>query len=251
MIFILLLLQSTALPSFDDVRYNDCTALAAKDPASGIVDATAWKQEQDHYLAAACLGLAYARDQQFDQAATHFAAAGGKADAEKDPRAPRFWAQAGNAAIASGNGVTAVVLMNKALDNPIVVGAERGEMLIDRARAKVAFDDPNGAVTDLADARKLAPENPTAWLLSATLSRRMNVLAGALSFIETAAKLAPRNPAVALEAGNIAAAAGDDAAAKRQWEQVLAIAPNSKAAATARTQLAVLADGQPPAGDGR
>jgi tetratricopeptide (TPR) repeat protein len=76
----------------------------------------------------------------------------------------------------------------------------------------------------LTTARKLSPENGTAWLLSATLARRMNKLSDALSYIQTTAALLPRDAAVALEAGNIAIAAGDEGAARKQWEQCIGIA---------------------------
>jgi tetratricopeptide (TPR) repeat protein len=101
----------------------------------------------------------------------------------------------------------------------------------------------------LATARQLAPENGAAWLLSATLARRLNKLPDALVFIQTAAALLPIDPAVALEAGNIAIAAGDDNTARTQWEQAIKIAPNSRQAVTARAQLATLAAETPAAQD--
>jgi tetratricopeptide (TPR) repeat protein len=97
----------------------------------------------------------------------------------------------------------------------------------------------------LATARRLAPENGAAWLLSATLARRLNKLPDALAFIQTAAALLPSDPAVALEAGNIAVAAGDDNTARAQWEQAIKIAPNSRQAVTATAQLAALAAATP------
>ena len=79
------------------------------------------------------------------------------------------------------------------------------------------WDKTDDAAKALANARTLHPENGTAWLLSATLARRMEKLPDAISYIQTAASLLPRDPAVALEAGNIAIAAGDEAAARKQW----------------------------------
>ena len=122
----------------------------------------------------------------------------------------------------------------------------RVQPLFDRARALVALNRPADAEAALTTARKLSPENGTAWLLSATLARRMNKLPDALSYIQTTAALLPRDAAVALEAGNIAIAAGDEAAARKQWQQSIAIAPNSRQAATAKAQLAALATSAPP-----
>jgi tetratricopeptide (TPR) repeat protein len=158
-----------------------------------------------------------------------------------DARAARFWAQAGNAALAADTPDAALAALDKALAAQTLESAERADSEVDRARALVALNRPADAEAALTTARKLSPENGTAWLLSATLARRMNKLSDALSYIQTTAALLPRDAAVALEAGNIAIAAGDEAAARKQWEQSIAIAPNSRQAATAKAQLAALA----------
>lgn len=78
------------------------------------------------------------------------------------------------------------------------------------------------------------------WLLSATLSRRLNRLTEAQTQIEKAAELRPTDPAIALEAGLIAVFAGRIDAARKSWRSVIAIAPNSDSAGTARGYLAQL-----------
>jgi tetratricopeptide (TPR) repeat protein len=163
-----------------------------------------------------------------------------------DARAARFWAQAGNAALAADTPDAALAALDKALASQTLESTERADSEVDRARALVALNRPADAEAALTTARKLSPENGTAWLLSATLARRMNKLADALSYIQTTAALLPRDAAVALEAGNIAIAAGDEAAARKQWQQSIAIAPNSRQAATATAQLAALAASAPP-----
>ena len=140
----------------------------------------------------------------------------------------------------------ALAALDKALAAQTLETAERADSEIDRARALVALRRPADAEAALTTARTLSPENGTAWLLSATLARRMNKLPDALSYIQTTAALLPRDAAVALEAGNIAIAAGDEATARMQWEQSITIAPNSRQAATAKAQLAALAAGAPP-----
>ena len=125
---------------------------------------------------------------------------------------------------------------------------ERADSEVDRARALVALNRPADAEKSLSTARQLSPENGTAWLLSATLARRLGKLPDALGYIQTSAALLPRDAAVALEAGNIAIAAGDEAAARKQWEQTIAIAPASRQANSAQAQLAALsANPTPPA----
>jgi tetratricopeptide (TPR) repeat protein len=134
-----------------------------------------------------------------------------------------------------------VEALAKALASKSLNNAERADSEVDRARALVALGKSAEGEAALATARQLAPENGSAWLLSATLARRLNNLPDALTYIQTSAALRPRDPAVALEAGNIAIVAGDDATARKQWEQTIAIAPDSRQAGSAKAQLAALA----------
>lgn len=229
------------LPTLNELQFTECLDLARKDAASAITDASLWAQQGGGYLARACQGFALASDFKFDLAIPLLTEAAKGAEERKDPRAARFWAQAGNAAIADDKPADALMALDRAL---IVAAAntEKADIEVDRARALVALDRSDDAVTALATARQLGPENGTAWLLSATLARRLSKLPDALTYIQTAAALLPRDPSVALEAGNIAIAAGDEAAARKQWEQTIAIAPTSRQAISAQTQLAALSE---------
>ena len=254
LLFPLFLLQAAPvaaqpLPTLDEVQFADCLTLAGKDPVSAISSASLWAQEKGGYLARACHGFALATDFKFDLAVPILTEAATLAAAKGDPRAARFWAQAGNAAIAAGQADVAVDALSKALASNTLDNNERADGEVDRARAFVALGKNADGEAALATARQLAPENGTAWLLSATLARRLNKLPDALAFIQTAAAVLPSDPAVALEAGNIAIAAGDDNMARTQWEQAIKIAPNSRQATTARAQLAALAAETPAAQD--
>ncbi len=235
------------LPTLNEVQFTECLDLARKDAPSAVTEASLWTQQNGGYLALACHGFALATDFKFDLATPILAQAAKGAEEKRDPRASRFWAQAGNAALANDQPSEGLVALDLAL---AVANAntEKADIEVDRARALVALTRPDEAVTALANARQLGPENGTAWLLSATLARRLNKLPDALTYIQTAASLLPRDPAVALEAGNIAIAAGDETSARKQWEQVIAIAPTSRQANTAQAQLAALgATSMPPA----
>lgn len=227
------------LPTLNELQFTECLDLARKDAASAITDASLWAQQGGGYLARACQGFALASDFKFDLAIPLLTEAAKGAEERKDPRAARFWAQAGNAAIADDKPADALMALDRAL---IVAAAntEKADIEVDRARALVALNRSDDAMTALASARQLGPENGTAWLLSATLARRLSKLPDALTFIQTAAALLPHDPSVALEAGNIAIAAGDEAAARKQWEQTIAIAPTSRQAISAQAQLAAL-----------
>ena len=255
MFLTLLLLQAATpaaakpLPTLDEVQFEECLTLARTDAASAVMDASLWSQQGGGYLAKACHGFALASDFRFTQAVPILTEAAQGADAKSDPRAARFWAQAGNAAIADNKPAEAMVALDKALASPAPNNAERADIEVDRGRTLVALNQPDDAAKALSSARTLGPENGTAWLLSATLARRMEKLPDAISYIQTAASLLPRDPAVALEAGNIAIAAGDEAAARKQWEQVIAIAPTSRQANSAQGQLAALSGSTPPPAD--
>ena len=238
------------LPTLNQLQFEECAALARNDPPSAVMEASLWAQQGGDYLAKACHGLALANDFRFAEAAPLFIEAARGADSRSDVRAARFWAQAGNAYIAEGMAAEAIGALDIALKSSAPAGGERADIEVDRARALVGLNRTDEAVTSLASARQLAPENGTAWLLSATLARRMNKLPDALGYVQTAAALAPRDAAVALEAGNIAIAAGDEASARTQWEQVIKIAPTSRQATTAQAQLAALGSAPtPPAAD--
>lgn len=242
---ILLMLQVTPaaqkpLPTLNELQFEECLTMARTDPASAVIEASLWNQQRGDYLAKACQGFALASDFRFAEAVPVLTEAAQGADAKSDNRAARFWAQAGNAAIAADMREQALAALDKAMQSAAPTNAERADIEVDRARTLVALSRADDAATALTNARKLGPENGTAWLLSATLARRMAKLPDALAYIQNAAALLPRDPAVALEAGNVAIAAGDETAARKQWEQAIAIAPTSRQANTAQAQLAAL-----------
>ena len=103
------------LPTLDEVQFQECLKLASKDPASAVSEASLWTQKKGGYLARACHGFALATDFKFDLAVPILTEAATMAQEKGDPRAARFWAQAGNAAIAVGQPDVAVDALAKAL----------------------------------------------------------------------------------------------------------------------------------------
>ena len=89
-----------------------------------------------------------------------------------------------------------------------LTGLALGEAHLDRARALVAAGDAGGARADLDRALADAPADPLAWLLSATLARRMRRPRRAHGPISPRRSSSSADDAsVQLEAGNIAALA--------------------------------------------
>lgn len=229
-----------AAPFADETRFDACMDMATDDPASGIVAANEWLIAGGGYFARHCLGFAYAKDGRWGAAADAFVDAARDAELARDKRAANLWTQAGNAMLATGDAEKALTYFDAALAQGVAQGLLLGELHLDRARALVVAGQTDAAEIALAEAHKLAPEDPLAWLLSATLARRLGKLDRAQADIDIAARLAPRDPEVALEAGNIAASAGKYDVARRNWTQAIDIRPEGPIAKTARAHLSEL-----------
>jgi tetratricopeptide (TPR) repeat protein len=245
-LFSLLFAQAAAAPTLAQDRLTVCEATARRDPATAVVDASAWLAESagvDRSFPQQCLGLAYVSLLRWKAAEEAFMAAhDARPESDSGGRA-RLAAMAGNAALAENRYQAARERFEMAQREALAAGdrALAGDIATDRAQALVGLGLLGDAAAVLADARRDAPQSSDAWLLSATLARRQGKLADAQAQIETAAALAPADPAVGLEAGVIAALGGRDEAARQSFNSVLSLAPNSPQAATARGYLAQLA----------
>jgi tetratricopeptide (TPR) repeat protein len=231
-------------PSFDEARFEECLKQARTDPATGITTASTWAKEASGDSAAypeQCLGHAYTSLLRWDAAERAFLTARESLSAGQHEWRARLALQAGNAALADNRADAA--LFDLSLAERDLVNEDPGIAAMietDRARALVASGKEADAAAALEKARALDPQSPNAWLLSATLARRLDKLAEAQTYIETAAKLAPSYPEIGLEAGVIAMLAGDQAAARASWQSVLALAPGDDAATSAKAYLAQL-----------
>lgn len=239
MILLLLAVQAvTGPPAPDRARYELCIDRATVDPAAAEAEAGRWQLEGGGFLAAQCLGLAYATESRFAAAAAAFERAAQDAEKAHDARVANYWQQAGNAWLASGAGAKARADLDAAIASGTLSGLALGEAQLDHARASVAVGDSKAARSDLDQALVGAAADPLAWLLSATLARRMGDLTRARADIAQALALGGDDPAVGLEAGNIAAAGGDAATARLQWRTAARQHPESLAAKAAVAALA-------------
>jgi tetratricopeptide (TPR) repeat protein len=218
-------------------RFDRCVDLAESDPRAAEDEAARWQREGGGFLSHQCLGIAYANQTRWTAAAAEFEAAARGGEIAKDKRSANYWAQAGNAWLAGGEAMKARGALNAALGSGTLQGMQRGEANLDRARAFVASGNLVDARPDLDRALVDAAADPLAWLLSATLARRTSDLPRAKKDIAEAIKLAGDDPSVQLEAGNIAAALGDEAGAKAAWNSAAKLKPDSEAARNARNAL--------------
>ncbi len=218
-------------------RYEQCLDLATDDPQRGIADATEWHTRGGRHFARQCLGMAYANLQRWGAAATEFTEAAREAEVDHDTRAARYWAQAGNAWLATGDAAKARAALDAALASGNLVALELGEARFDRARALVLLGELAGARNDIDKALETAAKDPLIWLASATLARRMGDLPRAKADAIRAHKLSPDDASVLVEIGNIAASEGDADGAQAAWREAIERQPGSDAAKAAEAAL--------------
>ena len=179
-------------------------------------------------------GNSEAAAQGFDEAA--------KASSDKDPKTARMYAAAGNLWIEANQPGKAALDLDKALALPGLEAEQRGEALLDRARAAEAQNDLITARAKLKEAAATISDDPFFWYFSAALAIREGDGAAAKAAIAKALVLAPSDPTILFEAGHVAQATGDDAAARSYWMRSAGSDPNGavgKAAARAVEMLGV------------
>jgi tetratricopeptide (TPR) repeat protein len=185
-------------------------------------------------LAAQQAGENEAAAQAFEEAA--------KASPEKEPKTARMFAAAGNMWIAAGQPGKAALNLDRALALPGLQAEQRGEALLDRARAAEAQNDLKTARAKLNEAAQTISEDPFFWYFSAALAIREGDGTTARTAIGKALTLAPSDPTILFEAGHVADFTGDQAGARSYWTRAASSDPNGpvgKAAAKAIEMLGV------------
>ena len=165
-----------------------------------------------------------------------------KASSDKDPKTARMYAAAGNLWIAADQPGKAALDLDRALALPGLEAEQRGEALLDRARAAEAQNDLKTARAKLREAAASISEDPFYWYFSAALAIRENDPATATAAIGRALTLAPSDATILFEAGHVASFTGDDQQARSYWSRALAsdpAGPVGKAAAKAIEMLGV------------
>ena len=172
---------------------------------------------------------------------------------DKDPATARMWAAAGNMWLAAGQPGKAALDLDRALALPGLEAEQRGEALLDRARAAEATNDLKTARAKLNEAAASITDDPFYWYFSAALAIREGDHSRATASIGKALTLAPSDPAVLLEAGYVADFNGDEDSARSYWRRAAEADPNgpagkaaAKAAEMAGVTPAVKAEATPP-----
>lgn len=207
-------------------------ALVAAEPAAQGCGGTGAEQ-------AVCQAMAADQAGDFAGAATAFERAAGLVK-PGDPAVDRMLAAAGNMWIAANQPGKAALDLDKALALPGLVAEQRGEALLDRARAAEAQNDLVTARTMLNDAAPSISDDPFYWYFSAALSIREQNSQAAQAAIGRALTLAPADPTILFEAGHVAQFAGDIVGARDYWQRALARDPGGPIGKAAQEALNML-----------
>ena len=188
---------------------------------------------------AACLAINRQLTGRFAEAAQQFEAGAGMLR-PGDPAIDRMLAAAGNMWIAAGQPGKAALALDKALAGTGLLADQRGEALLDRARAAEAQGDLKTARLKVSAAAETIAQDPFLWYFSAALAIRENDPATAKLAIGRALVLEPNDPTILFEAGHVFQFAGDDARARDYWTRASAADPKGKSGDAARRALAMM-----------
>ena len=186
-----------------------------------------------------CVAIAAQKAGRFAEAAGEFEA-GALMLPPGDPAGDRMLAAAGNMWIAAGRPGKAAVALDKALAGTGLLADQRGEALLDRARAAEAQNDLKTARAKIKAATESIAEDPFLWYFSAALAIRENDPATAKIAIGRALVLEPNDPTVLFEAGHVFHFAGDEAKARDFWARASVADPKGKSGDAARRALAMM-----------
>jgi len=196
-----------------------------------------------------CRALEASRAGKSEAAAAAFEQAAMATD-DKDPAKARMLAAAGNMWIAARQPGKAALALDRALVGTALQAEQRGEALLDRARAAEAQNDLKTARVKVNEAAGTISADPFYWYFSAALAIRELDKATAQSAINKALSLAPNDPTILFEAGHVAQFAGDEAKARAYWNQAALADPAGPIGKAARDAIALLptpVTGKPPA----
>jgi tetratricopeptide (TPR) repeat protein len=206
-------------------------ALAASAPASCPDVVTA-----DAFI---CRAVHATADNDPEAAAQAFEQAASQVDASSADAA-KLLAAAGNSWISAGQPGKAALDLDKALAGTGLQAEQRGEALLDRARAAEAQNDLATARSKVTEAQLTISDDPFLWFFSAALAIREGNAALAKSSIDRALNLAPADPMILFEAGHVAEFSGDDVGARNYWNRAIERDPNGEAGKAARDALKLL-----------
>ncbi len=148
-----------------------------------------------------------------------------------------LWTVGGNLRLKAGDAATAARDFDQGLAIPGGSPLERGELLLDRARAAQALGDLATAESRSAEAARLVPADPYLWYFRTVIAVAGGDVPRAKIAIARALTLAPNDATLLFEQGHVASLAGEDSAARTAWTKAIAADSNGPVGAAAREAL--------------
>ena len=217
-------------------RFRQCLLQAEHAPMAALIDAERWETDGGGNLARECAATALANNGDDDLAARRFETlARDLAQIDADYAAGLF-REAGRLWLRADVPQRAVF----ALEAAGAIAEPDPQLLVQRARAREALDDHEGALEDLQEATDLAPDRPDLLALRASLLHRLDRSDAAIEDLTRAIDLGGDFAELTLERGIVRARQGDSAGARRDFQAVLDEAPDSVAAEIARREINLL-----------
>ncbi|MCA1653807.1 MAG: hypothetical protein ABR588_08485 [Sphingomicrobium sp.] len=162
-----------------------------------------------------------------------------QAQRAEDARAGGLWATAGNLRLEHGDTAAAAADFDRSLATQSLSNRDRGEVLLDRARAAQAAGDLAMADARSAEAARLVPQDPFVWYFRTVVAVARSDVPRAKIAIARALALAPQDPTILFESGHVAQLGGEEAAARAAWNRVVALDPAGRTGQAARAALAL------------
>ena len=152
-------------------------------------------------------------------------------------RSRSLWTVGGNLRLKAGDAATAAKDFDQGLAIPGGSSLERGELLLDRARAAHALGDLATAESRSAEAARLVPADPYLWYFRTVIAVAGGDVPRARIAIARALTLAPNDATLLFEQGHVASLAGEESAARTAWTKAIAADPNGPVGGAAREAL--------------
>lgn len=209
----------------DDVKYQACLRLAARQPDEAFESALQWRERGGASPARHCAAMALIQLKHYADAADRLEQLAGDLRKSNPDLVPEVLSQAGNAWLLAGFAERADAVLTSAL----ALRPSDADLYIDRARVRAARESFREALGDLDAALLIEPDRTEALAFRASAYRALGEAGAALADAERALALNPDQLEALLERGHLRRASGDIRGARADWVRVLELAAGTPA----------------------
>jgi tetratricopeptide (TPR) repeat protein len=209
----------------DDVKYQACLKLAARQPDEAFESALQWRERGGGNPARHCAAMALIQLKHYGDAADRLEQLAADLRQSNPGLVPEVLSQAGNAWLLAGFPERADAVLTAAL----ALRPADADLYIDRARVRAARESFREALGDLDAALIIEPERAEALAFRASAKRALGDNAAAMSDADHALALNPNQVEALLERGHLRRTAGDIKGARADWVKVLQLAAGTPA----------------------